>query len=131
VRDDTVTGLFSYDIGGAYRRRFFVPNATCITVWTRVVGWSMSATMTAQFVTDALIMAIWRRGRPKALLHHSDRGSPVHQRALPAANGRSRRHLFHEPFGQLLGQCGHGELLLFGEDRTDGAQSIALSRNRG
>src|SRR6187401_872972 len=28
----------------------------------RVVGWSMSATMTAQLVTDALIMAIWRRG---------------------------------------------------------------------
>jgi putative transposase len=41
----------------------------------RVVGWSMSATMTAQMVTDALIMAIWRRGRPDALLHHSDRGS--------------------------------------------------------
>jgi putative transposase len=41
----------------------------------RVVGWSMSATMTAQMVTDALIMAIWRRGKPDALLHHSDRGS--------------------------------------------------------
>mgnify|MGYP003345433565 CR=1 FL=1 len=41
----------------------------------RVVGWSMSAAMTAQLVTDALIMAIWRRGRPDALLHHSDRGS--------------------------------------------------------
>jgi putative transposase len=41
----------------------------------RVVGWSMSATMTAQFVTDALLMAIWRRGKPNALLHHSDRGS--------------------------------------------------------
>ena len=41
----------------------------------RVVGWSMSATMTAQFVTDALVMAIWRRGKPDALLHHSDRGS--------------------------------------------------------
>jgi putative transposase len=41
----------------------------------RVVGWSMSATMTAQMVTDALIMAIWRRGKPNALLHHSDRGS--------------------------------------------------------
>jgi len=41
----------------------------------RVVGWSMSATMTAQFVTDALLMAIWRRGKPDALLHHSDRGS--------------------------------------------------------
>ena len=28
----------------------------------RVVGWSMSATMTAQLVTDALVTAIWRRG---------------------------------------------------------------------
>jgi putative transposase len=41
----------------------------------RVVGWSMGATMTAQLVVDALVMAIWRRGRPQALLHHSDRGS--------------------------------------------------------
>ncbi len=41
----------------------------------RVVGWSMSATMTAQLVTDALVMAIWRRGKPDALLHHSDRRS--------------------------------------------------------
>ena len=40
----------------------------------RVVGWSMSAAMTAQLVTDALVMAIWRRGKPDALLHHSDRG---------------------------------------------------------
>ena len=31
----------------------------------------MSATMTAQPVTDALVMAIWRRGKPDALLHHS------------------------------------------------------------
>jgi putative transposase len=41
----------------------------------RAVGWSMSATMTAQLVTDALLMAIWRRGRPGAVLHHSDQGS--------------------------------------------------------
>jgi putative transposase len=41
----------------------------------RVVGWSMSATMTAQLVTDALLMAIWRRGKSDALLHHSDQGS--------------------------------------------------------
>jgi len=31
--------------------------------------------MTAQLVIDALVMSIWRRGRPDALLHHSDRGS--------------------------------------------------------
>ena len=41
----------------------------------RVVGWSMSPSMTAQLVTDALLMAIWRRGKPDALLHHSDQGS--------------------------------------------------------
>jgi putative transposase len=41
----------------------------------RVVGWSMSPEMTAQFVMDALTMALWRRGRPKELLHHSDQGS--------------------------------------------------------
>jgi putative transposase len=41
----------------------------------RAVGWSMSDTMAAQLVTDALVMAIWRRGKPDALLHHSDQGS--------------------------------------------------------
>lgn len=41
----------------------------------RVVGWSMQATMTAQLVLDALVMALWRRGKPTELLHHSDQGS--------------------------------------------------------
>jgi putative transposase len=41
----------------------------------RVVGWSMSANMTAEMVANALIMAIGRRGQPDELLHHSDRGS--------------------------------------------------------
>jgi putative transposase len=41
----------------------------------RVVGWSMSAGMTAQLVADALLMAVWRRGKPRELLHHSDQGS--------------------------------------------------------
>ncbi len=41
----------------------------------RIVGWSMQASMTAQLVIDALMMAVWRRGRVDALLHHSDQGS--------------------------------------------------------
>ena len=56
----------------------------------RVVGWSMSTTMTAQLVTDALLMAIWRRGKPDALLHHSDQGSQYTSeqfRQLMADNG--------------------------------------------
>ena len=41
----------------------------------RVVGWSMKEEMTSQLVIDALLMAIWRRGSPRELLHHSDQGS--------------------------------------------------------
>ena len=44
--------------------------APCLDLFSRrVVGCSMSATMTAELVTDALVMAIWRRGRPRELLH--------------------------------------------------------------
>jgi putative transposase len=56
----------------------------------RVVGWSMNTSMTAQLVADALLMAIWRRGKPDALLHHSDQGSQYTSeqfRALMADNG--------------------------------------------
>lgn len=51
--------------------------AVVLDLYSRmIVGWSMHAQMTAQLVTDALLMAVWRR-RPKhaALLHHSDQGS--------------------------------------------------------
>jgi putative transposase len=41
----------------------------------RVVGWSMQTAMTSQLVTDALMMAVWRRGPAPTLLHHSDQGS--------------------------------------------------------
>lgn len=50
--------------------------AAVIDLYSRkVVGWSMNMRMTAQLVIDALIMAIWRRGKPIELLHHSDQGS--------------------------------------------------------
>ena len=41
----------------------------------RVVGWSMQTAMTSALVTDALMMAVWRRGQVETLLHHSDQGS--------------------------------------------------------
>ena len=41
----------------------------------RIVGWSMKAERDAQLVMDALMMAVWRRGKADALLHHSDQGS--------------------------------------------------------
>lgn len=41
----------------------------------RIVGWSMQDSMTSQLVVDALMMGVWRRGKPTALLHHSDQSS--------------------------------------------------------
>ncbi len=50
--------------------------AAVLDLYSRlVVGWSMQSSMATQLVSDAMLMAIWRR-RPRAqLLHHSDRGS--------------------------------------------------------
>lgn len=50
--------------------------ATILDLFSRrIVGWSMKPNMTVELVMDALSMAIWRRGVPKKLLHHSDQGS--------------------------------------------------------
>jgi len=50
--------------------------AVVIDLWSRaVIGWSMSARMTAQLACDALKMALWRRKRPENVIVHTDRGS--------------------------------------------------------
>ena len=91
----------------------------------RVVGWSMSAGMTAQLVADALLMAIWRRGKPNALLHHSDRGSQYSSEQFQRLMADKRHRVQHEPIRQRLGQCRDGELLLVAENRTHDAQELS------
>ncbi len=41
----------------------------------RIVGWSLHDSVNSHLVADALMMAVWRRGKQVALLHHSDKGS--------------------------------------------------------
>ncbi len=41
----------------------------------QIIGWSMSNKNNAQLVQDALTMAIWRRGKVKEVIVHSDQGS--------------------------------------------------------
>jgi hypothetical protein len=53
----------------------------------------MKTQMAAQLVTDALIMAIWSRGKPDSLLHHSDHGS----------QGRFNRSAQHPKLGGVYG----------------------------
>ena len=38
----------------------------------RIVGWFMNDTIQAKMVSGALLMALWRRGKPSARMRHSD-----------------------------------------------------------
>ncbi len=51
----------------------------------KVIGWAMSRRMKAALVVQALIMALMRRGWPREVTFHSDRGS---QYASDAVRGR-------------------------------------------
>ena len=54
----------------------FVYVAFVIDVFSRkLVGWRVMKTMQTQLILDALEQALWARGKPKGVIHHSDRGS--------------------------------------------------------
>lgn len=54
----------------------FVYVAFVIDVFSRkIVGWRVLKTMQTQLILDALEQALWARGKPKGVIHHSDRGS--------------------------------------------------------
>jgi putative transposase len=42
----------------------------------------MKAEMSVTLVADALIMMIWRRGKPDRLLYHSDRDSNIKENSF-------------------------------------------------
>lgn len=50
--------------------------AVVLELYSRqVIGWSMGDKNIAQLVSDALMMALWRRGEVKGVIVHSDQGS--------------------------------------------------------
>ena len=54
----------------------FVYVAFVIDVFSRkIVGWRALKSMKTQLILDALEQALWARGKPKGVVHHSDRGS--------------------------------------------------------
>ena len=53
----------------------FVYVAFVVDVFARaIVGWRVSRSLHTDLVLDALDQALWARGKPKGLIHHSDRG---------------------------------------------------------
>jgi len=54
----------------------FVYVAFVTDVYSRfIVGWRVLKSMKTDLVMDALEQALWARGKPKGVIHHSDRGS--------------------------------------------------------
>jgi len=54
----------------------FVYVAFVTDVFSRkIVGWRVMKSMRTQLILDALEQALWARGKPKGVIHHSDRGS--------------------------------------------------------
>lgn len=54
----------------------FVYVAFVIDVFSRfIVGWRVLKSLHTQIVLDALEQALWARGKPSGVTHHSDRGS--------------------------------------------------------
>jgi putative transposase len=65
--------------------------AVVLELYSRqVIGWAMSEKNNAQLVQDALTMAVWRRGRVRDVIVHSDQGSTYassdYQQQLKANN---------------------------------------------
>ena len=50
--------------------------AFVVDVYSRyIVGWRVLKPMQTDLILDALEQALWLRGKPKGVIHHSDRGS--------------------------------------------------------
>ncbi|WP_152650108.1 IS3-like element ISBps1 family transposase [Burkholderia pseudomallei] len=73
---DAPNQVFSSDITYIWTDEGWLYLAVVLDLFNReVVGWSIKPRMTADLVTDALMMAWFRRKHAPGALHHSDRGS--------------------------------------------------------
>lgn len=97
----------------------------------RIVGWSMSASLEATLVLDALRMALTTRQPQAGLLHHSDRGSQyacydfqqlLHEHGIVCSMSRRGNCYDNAPtesfFGKLKTEWVHGEDYLTREQAT-------------
>ena len=65
--------------------------AVILDLYSRaIIGWSMGKRMTQQLMSDALTMALFRRGFPKDVIIHSDRGSQYCSKAYQQLINRNR-----------------------------------------
>jgi transposase InsO family protein len=100
----------------------------------QVIGWAMSNKNNTQLVQDALTMAIWRRGKAKDVIVHSDQGSTYasgdYQQQLSANKLRCSMSRKGECLDNAVAESFFGSLkneLVYHEDyktRSEARQSI-------
>jgi putative transposase len=73
---DRPDAIWCSDISYLWTTQGWLYLAIVIDLYSRkIVGWAMSKRLKTSLVTEALMMAYWRRKPTKGLIHHSDRGS--------------------------------------------------------
>jgi transposase InsO family protein len=73
---DAINKKWVGDISYVWTDEGWIYLAVVIDLFSRaVIGWSIQSTMTRELISDALMMALTRRGNPRGMIFHSDRGS--------------------------------------------------------
>lgn len=109
--------------------------ATILDLFSRqVIGWAMGIRNNADLVQDALTMALWRRGKVKDVIVHSDQGSTYassdYQRQLANCHLRCSMSRKGECLDNAVAESFFGSLkneLVYHEDyksRAEARQSI-------
>jgi len=88
-KDDKPLDLVDRQFVASRPNQLWVADITYVATWSGmvyvafvtdvfsryIVGWRVLKTMKTDLVLDALEQAIWARGKPKDVIHHSDQGS--------------------------------------------------------
>ena len=81
--------LVKREFSGDHPNQLWVADITYVTTWSGfvyvafvidvysryIVGWRVLKHMQTDLILDVLEQALWARGKPKGVIHHSDRGS--------------------------------------------------------
>jgi putative transposase len=89
------------DITGIETGEGWLYLAAIVDIYSRfVVGWAMGKERDEQLITNAAVMALWRRRPAVGLIHHSDQGSQY--------TSQGYQQLLHQ-YGILISMSGKGD----------------------
>jgi len=84
-------GLVQREFAAGRPNQLWVADITYVATWSGfvyaafvvdifsgfIVGWCVLKQMQTDLILDALEQTLWSRGKPRGVIHHSDRGRPI------------------------------------------------------